>query len=428
MLELAGQFLGINRPDLSISLTQHLLQMGDKSAQVYYLDGYALAQLGRPDQAISDLEQAENLDPSNIGVLTQLATLYLQANRFTDAERIANRAIVLNKDDPQSYSIYGSVLAAEGKFDVARAEFEKAFSMEPQNSDPLFQIAQTYAQQNNLAMAITTIDRSLALDPKNVQALVFKADAYARQHDDTHAPAAFDDAVVAATTDGQKAAILVRKANYFAGEKKNAQAEQVFQSAIAQYPAQALLHDAYAEYWVQLKNLQSAQKEWQAALAVDKNDAQALGGLAQLAMSQNRYTDAITYLKQLTDVAPDPSAFALLGQAYSFVHDYSHSKDACSKSFSMQRSPATLGCIAGADYELKNYKEAAQIFDIIDGNAKGFLDQNPDLLYVAGKCYAQTNQKQKALDAYRRLLVQLRKGTKAYNEVQSQIASLSKTH
>jgi tetratricopeptide (TPR) repeat protein len=428
MIELAGQYLGINRPDLSVGITQHLLQMGDKSAQVYYLDGYALNALGRSDAATADLEQAENLDPSNIGVMTQLADLYVRANRFTDAERIANRAAVLDKDNPQAYLIVGSVYAAESRYEDARAAYEKAFALDPKDSAPLFQIAQTYSQQNNFPMALKTIDRALALDPKDVQALVFKADTYARQKDDTKAPLAYDDAVVAAPTDSAKASILIRKASYYASEKKNDQAQAVLTNAIAQYPREPELHDALAAFWLSAKNLPNAQKEWLAALAIDKNDTTALGALAQYSMQQGRYSDAVGYLKQLTAANPDPQSFALLGQADSFTHDYPGMKDACTKSFSLAKSPETLGCIAAADYQLKNYKEAAQIFDILDANARQYMDQNPSLLFVAAKVYTETNQKPKAIDAYKRLLAQIRKGTKEYTEISNDIAALNKPH
>ncbi len=89
-------------------------------------------------------------------------------------------------------------------------------------------------------------------------------------------------------------------------------------------------------------------------------------------------TTASPICKHYTQVSPDAQGFALLGQAYSRVHDYSGARDACGKSFEIQRSPVTLSCVAGADFELKNYKEAAQIFDALDKAAKGFLDGNPD--------------------------------------------------
>ena len=426
MTQLAGQFLSINRPDFAAQLTQHLLQMGDKTAQVYYLDGFAMDQLGKEDVAISDLEQAENLDPSNLGVLEQLTELYLKANRFTDAERIANRSLVLNKGDAASYSMLGSVYAAEQKYDDARAQFQIAANKDPKNADPLFQIAQTYASQDNIPLALQEVAKVLALDPKNLQALVFKADLYARQHDDEKASSAYDDAIVAAPDDAAKVQIVVRKAAYFAGEKKDSQAESIFLQGIAQYPKVPQIYVAYGDYLAGQKQYDKAKTQWLAALAIDNNDANALSRLAQLAMAQQKFADAIGYLKRLTSIQPDPAAFQTLGQAYSYLHDYANSKDACSKAFQLQRTPQLLGCIAGADFELKNYKEAAQIFDVLDNNAKGFLDENPQLLFVAGKCYQQTNQREKAVGAYKRLLPMIKKSSKDYAEIQGWIADLSK--
>jgi tetratricopeptide (TPR) repeat protein len=426
MTQLAGEFLQINRPDYAAQLTQHLLQMGDKTSQVYYLDGYAMQGLGRQDAAIADLEQAETLDPSNIGVLEQLTDLYLKSNRFTDAERIANRSIVLNKGDAESYSMLGAVYATEQKYDDARAQFEISAAKDPKNADPIMQIAQTYAAQNNTAMALQTVSRALAIDPKNVQALVFRADVYAREHDDAHASAAYDDAIVAAPDDPSKVQILVRKATYYVTQKKNSQAEGIFLQGIAQYPKVPEIYVAYGDFLASQNNLPKAKSQWQDALSIDNDDTDALSRLAQLALHDGQFQDEVVYLKHLTTIQPDATAFAMLGQAYSFLHDYPNSKDACSKSFQMQRTPDTLGCIAGADFELKNYREAAQIFDVLDNNAKGYLDRNPTLLYVAGKCYQQTNQRDKAVFAYKRLLPMIKKGTKQYAQIQGWIADLSK--
>jgi tetratricopeptide (TPR) repeat protein len=426
MTQLAGVFLQINRPDLAATLTQHLLQMGDKNAQVFYLDGYAMEALNRTDAAISDLEQAENLDPSNIGVLEQLADLYLRSNRFTDAERIANRSMVLNKGDEESFQMMGAVYAAEQKFDDARAMFEQAATKAPKDPQPLFQIAQTYSAQDNIPIAVQSIDRALAVDPKNVQALVFKADLYARQHDDEKASNAYDDAIVAAPDDPSKVQIVIRKAAYFAQEKKSSQAETIFLQGIAQYPKVPEIYVGYGDFLAQQKDIEKAKQQWQMALSLNANDTDALTRLSQVALQQQKFSDGVGYLKRLTALQPDPTSFALLGQAYSFLHDYTDSKDACSKSFELARSPETLGCIAGADYELKNYKEAAQIFDVLDSNARGFLEQNPQLLYVAGKSYQQLNQRDKAVFAYKRLLPMVKKGTKQYNQIAGWIADLSK--
>ena len=426
MTKLAGEWLTVGRPDYAAQLTQHLLQMGDKTAQVFYLDGYAMDSLGQTAQAIADLEQAEDLDPSNVGVMEQLTQLYLKANRFTDAEHIANRSIVLNKGDAESYEMLGSVYAAEQKYDDARAQFAIAEAKDPKDSGPVLAIAQTYAAQNNYPVALQEVARALALDPKNVQILIFKGDLYARQHMDDQASEAYDDAIVAAPDDLQKAQIVIHKASYFVTEKKYPQAETIYLQGIAQYPKMPPIYVAYGDYLASQKELDKAKTEWQAALAIDNDDADALTRLGQLAMQQSRYYDAIGFFKHLTQVQPDPIAFEALGQAYYDVHDYASSKDACEQSFKLDRTPEMLGCIAGSDFALKNYKEASQIFDILDANAKGFLDQNPSLLFVAAKSYEQTNQRGKAVGAYKRLLPRVQKDTKQYKQIEGWIADDSK--
>ena len=236
MTQLAGEYLQVNRPDITVQYTQHLLQLGDKSAQVFYIDGVAQEQLGNGVAATYDLEQAANLDPTNLQILAGLADIYLRQNRAADAERVAKRAVTFNKNDPGALMALGSVYASEQHFDDARAQFEAAFALAPKDPAPLFQIATTYAQQDNVPMALQTVARALAIDPRNIQALVFKADLYARQHDDAHTSEAYDDAVVAAPTDDEKVAILIRKATYFISEKKDSQGVTIFQQIVQQFP------------------------------------------------------------------------------------------------------------------------------------------------------------------------------------------------
>jgi tetratricopeptide (TPR) repeat protein len=418
MSELAAQFLQINRPDLTVQLSTRLLQVGDKTAQVYYYDGFAREELGDMRSATYDLEQASNLDPTNMGVLAQLSEVYLKTNRAADAERVAKRAVTFNKTEPVALMTLGSIYAAEQRYDDARAQFELAYNLNPKDTAAIFQIATTYAQQNNIPMALQTINRALMIDPKSVQALVYKADLYAKQHDDAQTSAAYDDAIVAAASDDQKAQIMVRKASYFVGEKKNAQAEAILQQATTQFPKVAGPFVAYGDYYASQHQWDKAVAKFQAALALDPDNPGALLGLGEISMQNGHVTDSIGYLKHYTQVSPDAQGFALLGQAYSQAHNYASARDSCGKSFEIQRSPETLGCVAGADFELKNYKEASKIFDALDRNARGFLDQNPTLLYIAAKSYQNSNQCAKAVATYKRLLPMMRKGTKDYTSVQ----------
>lgn len=425
MVGLAQQFLVIGHPEAAVSLTQHLLQIGTKTAQVFYIDASAQSSLGNLQGAITDLEAAADLEPTNLGVLGALANAYVKANRFADAERVANRAVTFNKTDPQAYATLGTVYASEQKWDDARKQYEAAYQLDPKDVTPLMQEAQTWVAQNTIPNALTVIDRALAVDPKNVQVLIYRADLFAKRNDIASSASAYDDAVAAATSDSDKASVMVRKALMYAAAHQPSQAEATFNTAIQQYPAVSSVHVAYGEYFMGTRDQRRAEQQFLAALQSDKNDVNALFDMAQLKEAQGRYMDAVGYLKQLSDVAPSAQTYGLLGQGYIQLRDYSHAKDACSRSFQMDRTPDALACIAGSDFSLKNYKEAAQIFGIIDTQARPYMDRNPQMLYMMGYSYAQDKNKNKALDAYKRLLKMLKPGSTQYKQIETQIASLN---
>lgn len=423
--QLAQQYIGIGRSDLALPLTQKLIQMGSRTAQTYYFDGYANEQLGRIPQAVADYENASNLDPTNIGVLGSLTQVYLKTNRLADAERVAKRAVTFNKTDRRAFVNYGLVLASEAKYDDARTQFETAYKMDSTDVTPLLQIGQTYMSQNNAAQAIASIDRALAADPKNGQAYVFKADVLAKQHDIVNALAAYEQAANYAPDDESKAGIIAQEASFLASEKKNSDAEAAFARGIAKYPTVLGTHIAFGDYWNNQKQIGKAIAEWQLGLGPNKDNPAALVRLGSYAMKTNNPAQAIEYLRKLAEVQPDPQGLAILGQAYTMRHDYANAKRACQGAYQMQPAPQSLGCIAGADFELKNYKESAQIFDLLDARVGQYLTSNPQLLYIAGKVYQNTNQPAKAKNEYSRLLKMMKPGTSSYKQVQQILASLN---
>lgn len=431
MIELAGQFLGLGSPQASqaaLQLTQRVMQLGTKTAQVYFLDGSAQESLGNLQGATADFEAASNLEPTNLTVLQQLAQLYLRTNppRFADAERIANRAVTFNKTDPSAFVTLGLVLAAEQKWDDARKQFEAAYALNLKDISPLIQEAQTWVAQNTLPNALTTIDRAIAIDPKNVRALVFRAGVLAKQNNIAASAQAFDDAVAASTSDYEKASVIVQKALMYAAAKQPSQAQAVYEAAFRQYPTISTLHTAYGEYWMANRQPGRAEQQFVQATRIDKNDTSALIDLAQLKMGQNKPADAAHWLKQLSDVAPSAQTFALLGQAYVASHQYPQARLACAQSFQMARNPDTLACIAGSDYSMKNYKESAQLFTILDTQLKGYTTQHPDYLYMMGVSYQKTNQASKSCSAYTRLLKMMKKSSPQYKQIAAQNAIVCK--
>jgi tetratricopeptide (TPR) repeat protein len=426
MTQLAQDYYSINRPDLALGLSQKLLASGSKTAQVYYVDGIANAALGHDKEAIADLENASNLEPTNSAVLNTLTTLYLRANRPSDAERIAKRGITFNKGDEGSLVTYGQVLATEQKFDEARTQFEAAAKVAPTDPHPVVMEAQTYASQNAIGLAAQVYDRAVAIDPKNAEALAGKAQIAGVQHNVPVAIDTFNKLLALATTDEERAAVNDQMARLYAVEKMNSQADSTYRNTIASYPKVPAARLNYGDYLAFTKDNAGAVREWTAANGPNRDNPDALSRLGdhyKQAGDLNRATDNY---KRLTEVAgTDPRSWLLLAGVYAQNHQYDKARDAFRHSYALGRSAEALVGLAQSDFAVKNYKETILIFAALDHNAPNFTKENPQVLYVLGQSYQRTGDKKGARDAYTRFLAYTKPGSQAQAEVKQLIAQMS---
>ncbi len=426
MAMLATDYLQVNRPDLALQLTQKLLSGGTKTAQVYFTDGAAQLGLGHLPEAIASMEQASNLEPTNMIVLQSLTQMYMRANRVDDAERVAKRALTFNANVGAANENLGFVLAAEKKFDDARVQFEAAQKLSPKEVHPIVLIARTYEDQSAFALAAQSFDRALAIDPTNLEALVGKAQLAASQHDVKTAVDTYNTIFGLQTQDVDKAAVIDEIAKLYAVEKQDSNADAQFHKAIDAYPAVPGTHLVYGDYLAGKNDKAGAQREWTAAVGANRDNPDALVRLGNLAASNNDMTTAVGDFKRVTEVAPqDPRGYLLLAQGYMAQRNYNAARDAFKASFNLARTPEALLGLAAADQATNNYPEAVAILEALDKNAPDLVKQNPGILFSLGKSYQGEHQNDKAKATYQRLLAFVKPGTQGYTEVKAAIASLS---
>ncbi len=430
LLQLAGYYLGGNRPDQALGLTQRLVSLGSKTAQVYYMDGLANQQLGRFPDATRDFEEASNREPTNAQILLTLTDLYLHENRAADAERVAKRATTFNATDPRVFENFGLVLAQEGKFDDARTQFEAAAKLDAKDPTPYVLEARSYISQKSFALAQQNFDRALAIDPKNADALLGKARLQANNHDVASAIGTYETLLGIVSTDDAKASVLVEEYQAYRDEKMYDQALAALKRGEQAYPNSPAIHLAYGDYDVAIgKNQAAAETEWKTALGPNRDNPDALTRLGELALTQKKSADAVGYFKRLTEVVPnDPSSWSTLAQVYVQGAKYNEARDAFRHAFALARSPQTLAGVGSADLQLGNVKECTQIFEAIDRGAADFMKANPQLYYVYGKCALQSGDRSKARTAYTKLKPFVKTGTPLSNEVTKTLASLNSTH
>ncbi len=425
--ELAGYYLAVGKPDQALGLTQRLLTLGAKTAQVYYLDGIAYQTLGRIKDATGDFEQATTIEPTNAQILLTLTNLYLETGRGADAERIAKRATTFNPSDKRVFENYGLVLGQEGKYDDARTQFEAAAKLDPKDPQPVVLEARSYVSQKAFALAAQDFDRALTIDPKDPDALLGKATLQANGHQVKDSIATFEQLLAAEPTDDAKAAVLVQEYTVYRDEKMNDDALATLKRAESTYPNVPAVHIAYGDYDVAIaKDTNAGIAEWKLALGPKQDNPDALARLGQYALSQNKSQDAIGYYKRITQVTPDdPRAYLTLAQIQAQSRQFNDSRQSFQTAFQIQHTPQALAGLGSVDLELHNYRECQQVFAAIDRGAPDVFKTQPQLLYVYGKCAQGNNDKSAALVAFQRFKPYVKPGSQLDREVQDAIRQVS---
>ena len=422
LADVTSYYLMVNRPDLAVTTSQKLLQLGVKTAQTYYFSGYANMQLGRIPQAIADLENASNTDPTNLAVLTTLADLYLRTNRGPDAERVAKRAVTFNKDNKRAFLSYGQVFATEEKYEDARVQFDAAARLDPKDPEPILLEAQTYVKQNAIALASSLYDKALQVDPSNQDALYAKAQVLAQQHNVKDALATYERLRGLVPDAEGKAGIVLEEAHMYAAEKMDDQAVATYKNAIATYPNVTEAHVAYGSYLASKNDTTGAVNEWTIGLGPNRDNRDALAALGAYYADQKDFPKATDNFKRLTELSPtDPRPWTYLGTMYGQQKDWQNSHDAFRHAYDLTHAPDALIAVGETDLNLRNYKEAQQIFEAVDKGAPDIVKQDPRILYLLGQTYDHQGMGSQAKGTYTRFLAYLKPGTQDYAEVKKLI-------
>lgn len=401
----ARYMYAIRRPDQSLAAARKLEQLGVKTAEVYFYEGASLEDLGDDKDALPELQKAADLAPTNAAVLVRLADLLLKQNHGAEAERVAQRAITFNKDDPSAYDTLGMVYAAEKKYDDSRKQFEIAYKKNGKDPSSLMLEAQTYVDQQAPQYAIDIYDRILATDKNDKDAIYGKAHAYAAAGQVANAVKQYDQLLA---LDPKNVQVELEIAGLYVSHQQDADAQKAFQRAVDDHPGMSLPLITYGQYWYSKKDANRAVALWKQALGAKGDDSDALNVLAQYSMSAGKFADAAGYFTKLISVVGPQGASAELylglGQAYVGQQRFQQARDAFHKAFDLHADPITAMSLAQSDLKLKDYKEAADLAETVKKKAPDFAKAQPIVYLVAAQAYEGLHQTAAAKENYKQLL------------------------
>ena len=127
--------------------------------------GIALADVGRPAEAVQQFRRALDLDPNNAPALQNLGIVALRQNDVRAAHDFLQRALALNPRLPLALNTLGVVYARQG--DTARAvdAWNRAVALDPRQYDALFNIGMTEGRAGRYAEAKRALQRFVESAP-----------------------------------------------------------------------------------------------------------------------------------------------------------------------------------------------------------------------------------------------------------------------
>jgi tetratricopeptide (TPR) repeat protein len=182
-LALAAAYASVDRLDDAVVVLEAQVKLLPKDPQLATALGLTLRQAKRNDQAREAFEKAAQLAPDNLFLVDQLVDLDLLAKHFDAARQRIRSQFQKTPDSPAAHYFEGKTLTAEGKWEPAEAELEKALQLDPNFSGAYDLLIQNYLARNRLPQAVSKLQGLLSKNPSNGPALMLLALVYDRMND-----------------------------------------------------------------------------------------------------------------------------------------------------------------------------------------------------------------------------------------------------
>lgn len=400
------------------------VRLGMDDAQLWFFIGLADRELQDPEDALAAFQRAEVRDPANPAVLSNLVDTLLQVGRVDDASRIANRAVQLHPKDSFAYESLGMVQLDQLKFDDGRKSLQKALEIDPKDTRAKALIGRSYLSQKtpDPDKALAQFNQILVDDPKNIDALSGKAQALSGKNDVAGAVAVLQQ-LVKLQPDSVEAEDDI--AQLYLEKNMVDQARQAFAQAIKDHPKAGEPFALQAEYDARQRNYTQAEKEFESALALAPDNLTLLFDYGRLELlTLKRAYKAQSAFSKIVDAQPgNADALLWLGQTYAAQGQWTLARDQYRRSFSIAHTYAGLFNLGLAYFNLKEYKEARQIFDALAAHQ---VKEHPDpqLWFVLGETDRHLGDKKAATTAYKKYLAYVSSGDGA-NKARSYIKAFA---
>lgn len=134
--------------------------------EAYTNAGFVWQHLEKSDSALYYYEQAYGIDPGNIKILENFASLCFNTGMHPKAESLYKKILVQDPDNAEAVLRLGAIAGENGEYTIAVEYYTRALELEPDNCDLWFNLGILYFQEiKNSEEALNAFLRARELCP-----------------------------------------------------------------------------------------------------------------------------------------------------------------------------------------------------------------------------------------------------------------------
>ncbi len=349
-----------------------------------------MAVYGRSDlanKAIEEYHAAIDADPSSEDLTAALAELYAKTGRIRDAVLEAQDIL---KKDPKNLEAHkllgriylrsmGDMQAGEGSQSVLKLaieQYEQIVAIQPNNSDDHLLLGRLYRLQDEFHKAEAEFQAAIKLDPNSEEAITALAFLYNEEGD-------------------------------------NARATQLLTS-IPDANKSAKLYSALGYVYEQQKDYKKAIDSYRHAIALDRDNLDAIRGLAENLLNDGQTEAALEQYKIIADSNPEDAQTLLrMAEIYRKQGEYDQALDELTKAGSIVPEAIQVPYETAIIYNIQGrYDDAIQILkDLLQKSEKADNSNTQDgkarrsaWLEFLATVYHEAGNDTQAIEYYRKML------------------------
>jgi len=357
------------------------LQRGDsKEAERVFLKAYGVA-------------------PEDARVVLRFAEFYARTDRLQKGRELVDKYVNAHANEPGANILRGEFLATAVGLESAKADYEKAAELSPEDAEPLVLLGDQYANQGRWNEAADAYARGAKRTKNSALAKKRLADVYMLQMKLDEAEAVIQEVLKADPKDAQALVVAGR----IASRRQNVEkAKALMEKALSVTP-----NYGEAKFWLaELYRSLDPQQSLDLLREIDPSDGsfeKAMLLRSLINSQRGQFVEAATDLQHLIDFRPGSVAgHRALADLYMTTNEPRQASMVLERISRQTKDPALLVGLGNALLVQKRYDEALKRYE----EARAQRPESPDALIGEARCLVALNRKPEALERVRHMLDQ----------------------